>query len=71
MVFDISSLEPLLQEKISKTYLTKILKEYYAKNISKDDFVHLKSFEDLECSVTLQDTPEGEEISISCSIKQK
>ena len=69
--FDLSSLEPLLAEKIGKTYLTKILKEYYAKNISKDDFVHLKSFEDLECSVTLQDTPNGQEINISCNIKQK
>ena len=52
--FDLSSLEPLLTEKISKTYLTKILKEYYAKNISKKDFVHLKSFEDLECNVTFE-----------------
>lgn len=69
--FDLSSLEPLFSEKISKTYLTKILKEYYAKNISKDDFVHLKSFEDLECSVTFEDTPNGEEINISCNIKQK
>ena len=69
--FDLSSLEPLLADKISKTYLTKILKEYYAKNISKDDFVHLKSFEDLECSVTFENTPNGEEINISCNIKQE
>jgi len=69
--FDISSLEPLLKEKISKTYLTKILKEYYAKNISKEDFVHLKSFEDLECNVSFENTSKGEEISITCNIKQK
>ena len=69
--FDLSSLEPLAADKIGKTYLTKILKEYYAKNISKEDFVHLKSFEDLECSVTFEDTPNGEEINISCNIKQK
>jgi len=69
--FDLSSLEPLFSEKIGKTYLTKILKEYYAKNISKEDFVHLKSFEDLECSVIFEDSPNGEEINISCNIKQK
>ena len=69
--FDLSSLEPILKEKIGKTYLTKILKEYYAKNISKEDFVYLKNFEDLECSVTLQDTPNGNVINISCNLKQK
>jgi len=69
--FDLSSLEPLITEKIGKAYLTKILKEYYAKNISKDDFSHLKSFEDLECSVAFKNTSNGEEINISCSIKQK
>lgn len=69
--FDLSTLEPLFSEKMGKTYLTKILKEYYAKNISKDDFVYLKSFEALECSVTLQDTPNGEQINISCNLKQK
>lgn len=69
--FELSSLEPLLKDKIGKTYLTQILKEYYAKNITKEDFVHLKSFEDLDCSVTLQDTPNGEEINISCKLKAK
>jgi len=67
--FNLSDLEPLFKEKVSKAYLTKILKEYYAKNISKEEFVHLKSFEDLDCSVSFIDTPEGEEINISCNLK--
>jgi len=67
--FTLSDLEPLFKEKVSKAYLTKILKEYYAKNITKEEFVHLKSFEDLDCSVSFTDTPDGEEINISCNLK--
>ena len=67
--FNLSDLEPLFKEKVSKAYLTKILKEYYAKNITKEEFVHLKSFEDLDCSVSFIDAPDGEEINISCNLK--
>jgi len=69
--FSLSDLEPLLKDKVRKTYLAKILKEYYAETISKEEFLHLKSFDDLDCSVNFADTPNGEEINISCNLKSK
>jgi hypothetical protein len=69
--FTLSDLEPLFKDKVSKVYLTKILKEYYAKNISKEEFLHLKSFDDLDCTVSFMDTPNGEEIKISCNLKSE
>lgn len=69
--FSISDLEPLFKDKVGKTYLAKILKEYYAETISKKEFLHLKSFDDLDCSVAFIDTPNGEEINISCNLKSE
>ena len=66
--FDVSSLGPLFTEKINKAYLGKILKDYYKENISKDDFVFLKSFDELDCTVTLHEIPTGNKISISCNL---
>jgi len=67
--FDLEVMETDLENSIIKKYLSKILKEYYNGNISKDEIKRLTQFKNIECDLTNGMTQTGETLQLSCEFK--
>ncbi len=64
--FDVKVMEKDLENMILKKYLTKILKEYYDGELSKDEIKRFTEFKDINCDFTDQ---KGKSLQLSCEIK--
>ena len=67
--FDLGVMEADLEKSIIKKYLSKILKEYYNGDISKDEIKRLTQFKNIECDLTNQTSQAGETLQLSCEFK--
>ncbi len=67
--FDLEVMEKDLENSIIKKYLSKILKEYYNGDISKDEIKRLTQFKNIECDLTNKMTQTGETLQLSCEFK--
>jgi hypothetical protein len=65
--FDV--MEKDLENTIIKKYLSKILKEYYDGDISKNDIKKLTEFRHIECDLVNQKSQEGDSLKLSCEMK--
>jgi len=67
--FDLEVMETDLENSIMKKYLSKILREYYSGDISKDEIKRLTQFKNIECDLTNAMTQTGESLQLSCEFK--
>ena len=67
--FDLAVMEKDLENSIIKKYLSKILREYYSGDISKDEIKRLTQFKNIECDLTNAMTQTGETLQLSCEFK--
>ncbi len=67
--FDLEVMETDLENSIIKKYLSKILREYYNGDISKDEIKRLTQFKNIECDLTNGMTQTGESLQLSCEFK--
>ena len=65
--FDV--MEKDLENTIIKKYLSKILKEYYDGDISKNEIKKLTEFRHIECDLVNQKSQEGDSLKLSCEMK--
>jgi hypothetical protein len=65
--FDV--MEKDLENTIIKKYLSKILKEYYDGDISKDEIKKLTEFKNIECDLVNQKSQTGDSLKLSCEMK--
>jgi len=69
--FDLEVMEKDLENSIIKKYLSKILKEYYNGDISKDEIKRLTQFKNIECDLTNGMSQTGESLQLSCEFKSE
>ena len=62
-------MEKDLENSIIKKYLSKILREYYSGDISKDEIKRLTQFKNIECDLTNAMSQTGETLQLSCEFK--
>ena len=67
--YDFDVMEKDLENTIIKKYLSKILKEYYDGDISKDEIKRLTQFKNIECDLTNGMLQTGESLQLSCEFK--
>jgi len=67
--FDLEVMETDLENSIIKKYLSKILREYYSGDISKDEIKRLTQFKNIECDLTNGMSQMGESLQLSCEFK--
>ena len=67
--YDFDVMEKDLENTIIKKYLSKILKEYYDGDISKNDIKKLTEFRHIECDLVNQKSQEGDSLKLSCEMK--
>ena len=67
--FNLEVMETDLENSIIKKYLSKILKEYYSGDISKDEIKRLTQFKNIECDLTNGISQTGESLQLSCEFK--
>jgi len=67
--FDLELVETDLEKSIIKKYLSKILREYYNGDISKDEIKRLTKFKNIECDLASGMTQTGESLQLSCEFK--
>ena len=67
--YDFDVMEKDLENTIIKKYLSKILKEYYSGDISKDENKRLTQFKNIECDLTNGISQTGESLQLSCEFK--
>jgi hypothetical protein len=65
--FDV--MEKDLENTIIKKYLSKILKEYYDGDISKNEIKKLTEFRHIECDLVNQKSQTGDSLKLSCEMK--
>ena len=65
--FDV--MEKDLENTIIKKYLSKILKEYYDGDISKNEIKKLTEFRHIECDLINQKSQTGDSLKLSCEMK--
>ena len=67
--YDFDVMEKDLENTIIKKYLSKILKEYYDGDISKNEIKKLTEFRHIECDLVNQKSQEGDSLKLSCEMK--
>ncbi len=67
--YDLEVMEKDLENSIIKKYLSKILREYYNGDISKDEIKRLTQFKNIECDLTNGMSQTGESLQLSCEFK--
>ena len=67
--YDFGTMEADLENTIIKKYLSKILKEYYDGDISKDEIKKLTEFKNIECDLASQKSQTGDSLKLSCEMK--
>ena len=67
--YDFGTMEADLENTIIKKYLSKILKEYYDGDISKDEIKKLTEFKNIECDLVSQKSQTGDSLNLSCEMK--
>jgi hypothetical protein len=67
--YDLKVMETDLENSIIKKYLSKILREYYSGDISKDEIKRLTQFKNIECDLTNGISQTGESLQLSCEFK--
>jgi len=67
--YDFDVMEKDLENTIIKKYLSKILKEYYDGDISKNEIKKLTEFRHIECDLVNQKSQTGDSLKLSCEMK--
>ena len=67
--YDFDVIEKDLENTIIKKYLSKILKEYYNGDISKNEIKKLTEFRHIECDLINQKSQTGDSLKLSCEMK--
>ena len=67
--YDFDVMEKDLENTIIKKYLSKILKEYYDGDISKNEIKKLTEFRHIECDLINQKSQTGDSLKLSCEMK--
>mgnify|MGYP003990484267 FL=1 len=67
--YDFGVMEKDLENTIIKKYLSKILKEYYDGDISKNEIKKLTEFKNIECDLVNQKSQTGDSLKLSCEMK--
>jgi hypothetical protein len=67
--YDFDVMEKDLENTIIKKYLSKILKEYYDGDISKNEIKKLTEFKNIECDLVNQKSQTGDSLKLSCEMK--